>query len=122
MPSLFKHVYHDGTIKYSDNDRVAGIDIHSGCGYISGLVTDYIDTVYPIQMPYTPSSKPFKVYTEDFLVNPKFGDFDTKALLYMVKPDGSKFDIGHYFKERPLKGWKRITKLEYLIRKARRIK
>lgn len=121
MSSLFKHVYPNGIVKYTDIDRQIGVD-KNGLGYSSGIISDYIDTVYPIQMPYTPSSKPFKVYTEEFLVNPKLGDFDTKALLYMVKPDGSKFDIGYYFKERPLKGWKRITKLEYLIRKARRIK
>jgi hypothetical protein len=121
MSSLFKNVYPDGTVKYSDIDRAIGIDISDGLGYSSGIITDYINTVYPITMPYMPPKTPFKVYTETFLVDSKNGDFDTRALLYLIKPDGQKFKINQYFKETK-NSWKRITKLEYLVRKARRIK
>lgn len=120
MHSLFKKEYPDGTVEYVDTDRAIGVDISDGLTYSSSLVNDYINKVYPITMPYEPLEKFYKVYTEDFLYNEKNGDFDTRAILRVEKPDGKQFKVGHYYKETS-DGWKRISKLEYLYRKARRI-
>jgi hypothetical protein len=46
-----------------------------------------------------PASKPFKVYCEDFLVDPKNGDYDTKGILYLEEPDGNKVEINKFYGE-----------------------
>lgn len=66
MWSLFKRVYADGTVKYSDNNYSYCINIHNPKNtYFSGLVRNIIDEMFPITMPYMPS-EPIKVYCEDF--------------------------------------------------------
>lgn len=52
-------------------------------------------------MPYMPISKPYKVYCEDFYYKHPgaVGEYDHKALLYMVKPDGKREEINKYFME-----------------------
>ena len=49
-------------------------------------------------MPYLPNVKPFKLFRETFLVNPKAGDYDTIAYLYIIMPDGKKIELNRYFK------------------------
>lgn len=48
-------------------------------------------------MPYFPYDKPFKFYTETFLVDPKNGDYDTRGILYVICPDGERVEINRYF-------------------------
>lgn len=120
--SLFKTVYKDGTVIYTDNDRFVGVDPKGGCWH-SGLVTAIGIEMYPIKMPYMPPDKSFMVYVEDCLTDPKNGDFDTEAVLYLITPDGEKVDINRYFREPykgetpTYKGWVEITLEEYLQRK-----
>ena len=45
-----------------------------------------IDKLFPITMPYLPSTKKYRVFSEDFLVDPKNGDYDTVAYLYILTP------------------------------------
>ena len=99
MSSLFKTIYPDGTVKYSDNNRVVGININNGISFHNGFISNFINEMYPITMPYIPEDQPFRVYVDDFLVDPKNGDYDTRAILYVVKPDGEKVTINRYFKE-----------------------
>ena len=49
-------------------------------------------------MPYNPSMEPIYVYTEDYLYNPKNGDFDTIAIYDLKMPDGNRVNINRYFK------------------------
>ena len=59
----------------------------------------------------------------------KHGDFDTKAVLYLTKPDGERVEVNRYFREPESDveeeltyyGWIEISKEEYEERKARRI-
>lgn len=100
MGSLFKYIYPDGTVKYHDNNRIYCINVDNpNVSYHSGLVSNLIDEMYPIPMPYFPKSKPFIVHCEGFLTNPKNGDFDTVGILYMIKPDGDRVEINRFFKE-----------------------
>ena len=115
MSALFKDVYIDGTVKYSDVDRVYCFDINNpGCTYTNGFIRKLIDEMYPITMPYLPS-KPFIVACEDFLTDPKNGDFDTMGALYFTRGD-ERQEINRFFKESK-DSWEEISKEEYLERK-----
>ena len=120
MSSLFKNVYPDGTVKYSDTNRIVGMEVNDNIGYYSGLICDIVDELFPITMPYSPTTQPYKVYTETFLVDQKNGDFDTRAVLYIIQPDGQKTEVNRFFKDVP-NGWEEITLEEYNERKKNQI-
>lgn len=121
MSSLFKDVDSCGYVKYTDVDRECCIDINTGSTYSSGLVRKLVDKLYPIKMPYMPEDKPFKVYCEDFLVDPKNGDYDTVGIFYLEEPDGSKVELNKFYAE--IDGeMKEITGREYNERKEKRVK
>lgn len=99
MSSLFKDVYTDGTVKYSDVDRVVchHLDNPNVC-YHSGLADRVIQDIYPITMPYYPG-KSFSVVCEDFLVYPENGDYDTVGILTAITPEGEEIEINKFFHE-----------------------
>ena len=120
MSSLFKDVHDDGTITYHDNDRQVGID-NDGVSYHSGRVSEIVNNMFPITMPYYPLTNPYKVYTEDFLVDENMGDFDTEGFLYMITPNGTRIDLNIYYKFTS-EGHITIDKKEYEERKEKKIK
>lgn len=100
MSSLFKDIYPDGRVEYRDIEMCYCVNINNpDCSYHSGLVRNIVAEKYPVEMPYFPNNKPIKVVCEDFLVDPKNGDFDTVGIFYAIEPDGSKNMINRYFKE-----------------------
>ena len=119
MSSLFKYVYADGTVKYRDVDRYHGVNINCpDAPYHSGLIDTVMDELYPITMPYMPADRAYKVYTEEFLVDPKNGDFDTVGILYVITPSLERVEINRYFKEAP-NGFAEIDEAEYVKRKMK---
>lgn len=114
MSSLFKDVYPDGSVKYSDTQRVIGVNIDNGSTWSSGFIRDMIDEMYPITMPYSVNGK-YKVYCRDFLYDPKNGDFDTIAIQYILTPECDAVEIHRYFKESN-QGLEEIDSEEYLER------
>lgn len=98
MSSFFKDVYKDGTVKYSDVDRVNCVDFYNGNTYYSGFIRHIVDEMYPITMPYL-GGETYKVYASDFLYDENNGDFDTIKIHYILKPDGEKITVDRYFKE-----------------------
>lgn len=117
MSSLFKKISKDGEVSYSDINRCYGVNIDSpNSSYHSWLIDNIVAEMYPITMPYIPYDKPFKVYTEDFLTDPKNGDFDTVGIFYVITPAGKRVEINRYFKDAE-NGYDEINKAEYLIRK-----
>ena len=119
MSSLFKYVYADGTVKYRDVDRYHGVNINCpDAPYHSGLIDTVMDELYPITMPYMPADRAFKIYTEEFLVDPKNGDFDTVGILYVITPSLERVEINRYFKEAP-NGFAEIDEAEYVKRKMK---
>ena len=117
MPSLFKYVYADGTVEYIDVDRYHGANINCpDATYHSGLIDTVMDELYPITMPYMPADRAFKIYTEDFLVDPSKGDYDTVGILYAITPSLERVEINRYFKETE-EGFDEIDKAEYDQRK-----
>ncbi len=100
MSSLFKYVYSDGTVKYKDVDRYAVIDVNNpNVSYHNGFISNIMDELFSITMPYIPYDKAFRVYREDFLVDQKNGDYDTIGILYVITPTGDRVEINRYFKE-----------------------
>lgn len=120
MGALFKHVYQDGSVTYDSNDRFVGVHVNSpnicfGAKYIRKIMEEVVG---PITMPYMPESEPYYVYCEDFLFDPKMGDFDTVGLLYYIAPDGERKDLDIYLAYKGEPDMVRIAKEEYLKRKA----
>lgn len=121
MSSLFKDVAPDGTVTYTDINRVYAVNIDTpDIAYTNGFVTRLIDKIFPIEMPYFPTSKKFKVVRDQCLVDPKNGDWDTTAFLYFVTPEGKKVDLNRYFKEEDDQIIP-IDKAEFDERKAKRV-
>lgn len=122
MSSLFKKVSSDGTVTYSDIDRAHAVSVDEpNIAYQSGFVTRLIDKIFPITMPYFPATRKFKVIREEFLVDPKMGDYDTVAYLEIITPDGKHIELNRYFKETKENGMVQIEKAEYEERKANRV-
>lgn len=120
MGSLFKNVYSDGTIKYTDNNRYYCIDLDSpDVPYTNSFVTKIINDMFPITMPYFPPTRQIKVVRDICLVDPKYGDYDTMVILYAIMPDGERVNIDKYYKEvtDPDKVFDEITEREYYARK-----
>lgn len=115
MSSLFKYVYDDGAIKYSDADYCYCVNTDGVGPYHNGLVAKIVDELFPITMPYIPD-KPFKVNCEEFLTDTKNGDFDTVGVLSIVKPNGERVDVNRYFKEENIR-FVSISREEYISRK-----
>lgn len=120
--SLFKRVYDTGEITYSDVDYVRFY--HNDIGSHFGLVSNLLHEMYPITMPYTPSTKPIKVYGTEFLTDEKNGDFDTIGLEYAILPSGERVELNKYYAEDDSgpKGWRELELAEYLHRCERKIR
>ena len=119
MFSLFRKEYLDGTVTYHDNDRAYFIDIDDP-SWAYHTSTKFLDEMFPITMPYMPKEKPYKIYTQEFLTDKKNGDFDTKAILYMISPEGEKIEL-NIFEAEINRKWQKITKEEYIERFKNRI-
>lgn len=117
MSSLFKDVYSDGTIKYHDVDRFicTNKDCPTYFGWRSSVITNLVDKLYPITMPYYPHSKSLIVHYTEGLSDPANGDFDTVGIWFIVKPDGERETIERFYKESN-DGWIEIGKEEYFDR------
>ena len=116
MSSLFKYVYENGKVEYSDIDRFYCFDIiKPDMRYSSGLVKNIIDEMFPITMPYSPVNERIKVCCEEFLYSPDGGDFDSVAILYVDDPDNKRINVTRYFKEEDNK-WVEIEFTEHINR------
>lgn len=116
MSSLFKHVYENGKVTYSDIDRSYCFDITKpDMRYSSGLSRGIIDEMFPITMPYSPANERIKVCCEEFLYSPDGGDFDSVGILYVDDPDNKRINVSRYFKEEDNK-WVEIEFTEHINR------
>ena len=113
MSSLFRKETLDGEVTYCDVDRVYSINIESPSDTFScGMDTNIVDEMFPIQMPYFPKKEKYKVYVQSFLADKKNGDYDTRAFLYIITPEGKRVDLNRYQTEKDGK-MVDITKDEY---------
>ena len=119
MSSLFKDVYDDGTVKFTDVDRVYCIDIdRPTISWHCRLGDNIVDELFPIEMPYYPTKNPYKLYKEDLLVDPENGDYDTQGFFYLITPYGDKIEVNKFYKEQDGE-WVEIEVEEYNDRKTK---
>lgn len=91
--SLFREETLDGVVTYHDVDRVYCVNIDDPkYSYHCGL-SKIVDELFPITMPYTPSDKKYKVNVQEFLLDPKNGDFDHQRVVSVVTPEGEEILI-----------------------------
>ena len=116
MSSLFKYVYENGKVTYSDIDRSYCFNINEpDIRYSFGLVRNIIDEMFPIIMPYSPANERIKVCCEEFLYSPDGGDFDSVGIFYVEDPDNKRINVSRYFKEEDNK-WVEIEFTEHINR------
>lgn len=99
ISSLFKRIYKDGLIQYTDIDRTLKQDTVINTLWHSGLTDKIIDELFPITMPYMPEDNHYKVICEDYLTDRKNGDYDTIGIFKIIKQNGDIVEINRYFKD-----------------------
>lgn len=120
MSSLFRKETLEGKVYYHDVDRAYYINIEEPSDTYNSW-NGFIDTMFPITMPYMPKKGKYKIYAQTFLTDKRHGDFDTKGIFYVITPDGEKVDINLFKTEGDDGKWKDITKEEYDILLSKRI-
>ena len=117
LSSLFKDVYSDGRIEYSDVNAYECIDEGSDIPYHGGGAGQIFHKYFPITFPYYPPTKKYRIITRTVLFDPKNGDFDTKAYLKIISPDGKETEVNRYFGETK-NGWQEIDCYEFYRREV----
>ena len=112
MSSLFREEQPNGEVIYSDIDRYYCFEKGNPKNTFRGGgrgVAYILNEMFPITLPYYPSIEKYKVCIETSLINPKNGDFDTRAIWWVETPDGERVEINRFFTEVDRK-WVEITK------------
>lgn len=93
MPSLFKTVDKNGNVIYDDIHRVVckSVDNDNIC-YSSLLVSDVIDGMYPLEMPYFPADRSYVVLVEEANCY--------KHLISVTTPECEVVSINRYFDDK----------------------
>ena len=119
MSSLFKQVYSDGTVKYSDIGRYYCKNIRNSTTYTTSITSDILDEMFPITMPYMPKDLPFIFTCEDKKLNDTSGDFDTVVIHTLKTPEGRELLIARYFTEDEHCKMVEISERDYLRKKLK---
>lgn len=93
MFSLFRKEGLDGSVSYSDMNRVIYMDQH-GQAWVDGEAVRTVDRLFPIAMPYYPADKPFAVHGR------RDGTTDVRHYDYLITPDGKRVELGIEVDER----------------------
>ena len=113
MSSLFRKEQSNGKIVYSDHNRYYCFEKNDPKNtFTGGGVGQVLNEIFPIVLPYYPPIERYKVCVETSLINPKNGDFDTRAIWWVQTPNGERVEINRFFTEIDRK-WVEITKDEY---------
>ena len=121
MSALFKYVYDDGTVEYSDVDRTILIEVNDDgteISWYSGLASNLVDEICgPITLPYMPSDEPYRVYAQQFdSVNAEPGCYDTMHIIKIVDPEGNTIPCERFYAE-TYRDMEEISKEEYIRRR-----
>lgn len=120
--SLFKYVYDDGRIEYSDVDRHYCTQIgQPDFAFSSSRTAEILDQMYPITMPYTAPAKKYHFIVNEFLTDEANGDYDTLGIIELRQPNGVVVTIHKFYKEVDRK-WVEIGLMEYVERYENRIR
>lgn len=113
MRGLFKYVYPDGKVKYSDIDRYCCVSKDNpNVSWHNSFIRSIYDEMFPITMPYMPSNRTDIIICDELLTDRKNGDFDTISILYIKRANEQKVDVNRYFKESG-KSFEEISETEW---------
>lgn len=118
VSSFFMRVHKDGSKTFSDIDRVICTD--GNTTWTNGYITKYVDSIYPITVPYMPERYIAEVNEYLLYDAPDKGDFDTIELVSIKFPDGT-VDTKHsavFTCHGDMETFEKITKKEFQARKA----
>lgn len=100
MSSLFRDETLDGDVTYSDVGRMVMYDVSEPTdGFYNGFVAKIINEMFPITMPYYPSTNRYNVYVSYEKTPNCTEDYDILEVLYAIKPDGERVEINRKFVE-----------------------
>lgn len=122
MSSLFKHVWEDGKVTYSDHDRILCIDSENiNDTFYWGFAAQFVNQMFPITLPYMPMpGKYYRIYVTSFTAN----SMDVCAINQIVEPSGNIVKVDRYFKFTDDEEWNgrpvEITQDKYEELKANR--
>ena len=96
MSSLFKHVWEDGKVTYSDHDRILCIDSENiNDTFYWGFAAQFVNQMFPITLPYMPMpGKHYRIYVTSFTTN----SMAVCAINQIVEPSGNIVKVDRYFK------------------------
>lgn len=96
MSSLFKRVYEDGSVEYSDVDRAYSFNAEfPDDTFTCGFDTDFLDELIPITLPYDGTSTKYKIKVQRF--DTKDG-VEYRAILSITDPDGKVIPVDKYYR------------------------
>ena len=90
--SLFREEDLEGNVKYTDVDRYYCVNAERPSDTFSSSTANFINELYPITMPYMPSSTAFKVYVREWLTDKTHGDFDVVQVIGYKDQQGQWHD------------------------------
>lgn len=106
MFSLFREEDLDGNVAYSDNNRVVYMD-QRGTQWYSARAMEVVSKMFPITMPYYPTSKPYLVHGREYYME---GDVDKSEehrgtvnvtyYDYLITPEGKRVELNIKIDER----------------------
>lgn len=96
MSSLFKTVYKDGSVEYSDVNRAYSFDAEfPDDTFTCGFDEDFLDKLIPITLPYNGTSTKYAIKVQRF--DTKDG-VEYRAILSIKDPDGKVIPIDKYYR------------------------
>ena len=96
MSSLFKRVYEDGSVEYSDVDRAYSFNAEfPDDTFTCGFDTNFLDELIPITLPYNGTSTKYKIKVQRF--DTKDG-VEYRAILSIKDPDGKVIPVDKYYR------------------------
>ncbi len=96
MSSLFKTVYEDGSVEYSDVNRAYSFDAEfPDDTFTCGFDEDFLDKLIPITLPYDGTSTKYKIKVQRF--DTKDG-VEYRAILSITDPDGKVIPVDKYYR------------------------
>ena len=96
MSSLFKRVYEDGSVEYSDVDSAYSFDAEfPDDTFTCGFDTNFLDELIPITLPYNGTSTKYKIKVQRF--DTKDG-VEYRAILSITDPDGKVIHVDKYYR------------------------
>lgn len=96
MSSLFKTVYEDGSVEYSDVDRAYSFDAEfPDDTFTCGFDTNFLDELIPITLPYDGTSTKYKIKVQRF--DTKDG-VEYRAILSITDSDGKVIPVDKYYR------------------------